>query len=172
MKAFAKVVDSFCLAAGPFPGVFFPSQHGSSNPWQPTGSSGQSKPNLEAAVQSFYKAGGPSLGSNAFSQPPGSQPPAPGLQFGAFGAHNFPQFGQLTSGFGQLPFIHTGGVSLLAIIYCPWQSQSRLTPLNTLSTVDTSDSLHSLEVCQKRRRDLRSNREYAILGRAMETRCS
>ena len=112
MKASAKAVDSIRLAAGPFPGVFFPSQHGSSNPWQPTGSSGQSKPNLEAAVQSFYKAGGPSLGSNAFSQPPGSQSPAPGLQFGAFGAHNFPQFGQLTSGFGQLPFIHTGWVSL------------------------------------------------------------
>lgn len=87
--------------------MFFPAQHGN-NPWQPASSgASQKQPNLEAAVESFYKAGGTSFGST-FGPPPGSQPPSSGLQFGAFGAHTFPQFGQLGSSFGQAPFIPTG----------------------------------------------------------------
>jgi len=37
-----------------------------------------------------------------------SQAQSQNLQFGAFASHNFPQFGQLTSDFGQSPFIRTG----------------------------------------------------------------
>lgn len=98
------------LHIGPFPGVFFPPQQHGGNPWQqsPGPVSGPGQPNLGAAVESFYKAGGPPFG--AFSQPPSSsQPQQPGLQFGAFASHNFPQFGQLGTGFGHAaPFIHTG----------------------------------------------------------------
>lgn len=96
----------FMHFAGPFPGVYFSGQPGAHNPWQPPVPHNMQK-NLSEAIHSFNNAPSSSFGQST-SQGTSPQPQSQGLQFGAFGAPNFPQFGQLTSDFGQSPFIRTG----------------------------------------------------------------
>ena len=105
------------LLPGPFPGVLFPmpaqpAPPGPSNMWQtpapqlPQQGSLPGEPNLNAAVQSFYNAGGTSSGFGAGLMDASTDVPSTSSmpQFGAFPA----QFGQLGGTFGQSPFIRTG----------------------------------------------------------------
>ncbi len=106
----SPISDTELRGAGPFPGVYFSGQPGAHNPWQPPVPHNMQK-NLSEAIHSFNNAPSSSFGQST-SQGTSPQPQSQGLQFGAFGAPNFPQFGQLTSDFGQSPFIRTGKAKL------------------------------------------------------------
>lgn len=97
--------DLFEFLAGSFQGTYFsgPQQN---NPWQTQPSGQDTQPNLEAAMQSFYKGGQNNSEQSPSRQNVQPQQASSGLQFGAFS--NFPQFGQLGSSFGHQPFIQTG----------------------------------------------------------------